>query len=95
MWSPDILSQDSLLALQCATYPWWPELVMQPDAWEWEKNNVCEGLDHEEGAPAGKAEMIQLLQAAQHLGSRVPDWAPAEEVAEAVAGQNESSDRSA
>ena len=85
-----MLSLDNLLALQCTTYPWWPELVMQPEAWEWEKDNVCEGLDHAEGVPAGKAEMIQLLQAAQHLGSRVPDWAPAEEVTEAVAGQNDS-----
>lgn len=35
---------------QCATYPWWPDL-MNPISWRIEAAEVCEGLDHEDAEP--------------------------------------------
>lgn len=46
--------------LQCRTYPYWPEL-MDPEAWEAERSDVCEGIDHEE------APQIDIEQAALQL----------------------------
>lgn len=46
--------------LQCVTYPWWPDLMDQPE-WEREREQVCEGMDHEE------AQECDALQAAAHL----------------------------
>lgn len=45
---------------QCATYPWWPDL-MNPASWQIEAAEVCEGLDHED------AESLDVQQASEKL----------------------------
>lgn len=45
---------------QCATYPWWPDL-MNPVSWQVEAAEVCEGLDHED------AESLDVQQASEKL----------------------------
>lgn len=38
--------------VQCRLYPFWPELVMHPDVWEYEGRRKCPGI--------GKGELIQI-----------------------------------
>lgn len=45
---------------QCATYPWWPDL-MNPVSWQAEAAEVCEGLDHED------AQSLDVQQASEKL----------------------------
>lgn len=52
--------------LQCATYPWWPELVQSRKAWAHEARQVCEGIlldedDHDD------VELVSSREAAAHL----------------------------
>lgn len=51
--------------LQCATYPWWPELVQSRKAWAQEARQVCEGIlldDHDDDV-----ELVSSREAAAHL----------------------------
>jgi len=41
---------------QCATFPFWPELIEDDVAWD-ETKAVCEGLDHPEGDWVSLSEM--------------------------------------
>jgi Fe-S-cluster containining protein len=52
--------------LQCATYPWWPELVQSRKAWAQEARQVCEGIlldDHDDD----DVELVSSREAAAHL----------------------------
>eukprot|EP00873_Tetraselmis_striata_P006859 jgi/Tetstr1/427123/TSEL_001710.t1 len=46
---------------QCATYPWWPEIVAEDTLWEQERDDVCEGLSHPE------ATALDVISAARML----------------------------
>ena len=47
--------------VQCATYPWWPEL-MDPAAWQQEGKEVCEGFDHEDADPLNMQDATAKLK---------------------------------
>jgi Fe-S-cluster containining protein len=45
---------------QCSTYPWWPELINK-ESWDYEREHICEGLDHVE------APLCDLMEAGEQL----------------------------
>jgi uncharacterized protein len=45
---------------QCRTFPWWPEHLSSPDAWE-EAAQRCEGINHPDG------EIVPLGEIKKHL----------------------------
>lgn len=49
--------------LQCVTYPWWPDLMAQSE-WDAEREQVCEGMDHETAQECNALEAAAKLQAA-------------------------------
>ena len=56
--------------VQCATYPWWPEL-MEYWAWESERESTCEGLDHPDSrALDADHAAAQLRAATEHFAAR-------------------------
>lgn len=55
--------------LQCRTYPWWPDL-MDADAWNGERLETCEGLDHADGVPDPVHAAAQLKLATEHYRQR-------------------------
>ncbi|KAG2487266.1 hypothetical protein HYH03_014107 [Edaphochlamys debaryana] len=71
---------------QCSTYPWWPELMLDKE-WQWEKENICEGFDHEEAGPldveaaaqqlreANKMTQVRLLASTVQMTPQVVQWA--------------------
>eukprot|EP00884_Botryococcus_braunii_P002786 jgi/Botrbrau1/12508/Bobra.0169s0050.1 len=55
---------------QCSTYPWWPDLLEQ-ESWEYEREYVCEGLDHPEAEPCDlEVAREQLQLATLHFAAR-------------------------
>jgi Fe-S-cluster containining protein len=44
---------------QCATYPFWPELVDEPGAWL-EERARCPGIEHPAGRVYPASELVQL-----------------------------------
>ncbi|KAL6754634.1 hypothetical protein V8C86DRAFT_2696655 [Haematococcus lacustris] len=50
---------------QCATYPWWPEL-MDPADWQREKDNICEGFDHPDAPVLDVGSAAAQLKQATH-----------------------------
>jgi Fe-S-cluster containining protein len=49
--------------LQCATYPWWPDLMSQSE-WNLEREQVCEGINHQEAQECDAAQAAAQLKAA-------------------------------
>jgi len=53
--------------LQCATYPWWPELVQSRKAWAQEAQHVCEGILLDDHHHADTGDFVSTREAAAHL----------------------------
>ena len=49
--------------LQCATYPWWPDLMSQNE-WNLEREQVCEGIDHQDAQECDAVRAAAQLKAA-------------------------------
>ncbi|KAI8469945.1 MAG: hypothetical protein J3K34DRAFT_459116 [Monoraphidium minutum] len=80
--------------VQCSTYPWWPELLAEGDAWEWEKEHICEGLDHADAAPldvAGAKEQLRRAVAHERAKRRAREAAAAAAAAAAESDLSEGS----
>ena len=57
----------SVRPVQCATYPWWPEL-MNSVAWQLEGREICEGFDHPDAAALDiKDAAAKLKLASEHF----------------------------
>jgi uncharacterized protein len=55
--------------VQCRLYPFWPELVMHRDVWEYEGKRKCPGI--------GKGELIQIgaaMEIAQEMKTAYPGF---------------------
>lgn len=53
--------------MQCATYPWWPDL-MSDRAWQAEAASVCEGINHEDAKEVDSAAAArQLLASSEYF----------------------------
>lgn len=55
--------------LQCRTYPFWPEL-MDPEAWQAERLDMCEGLDHPEACELDVEQAALQLKASTEFFAR-------------------------
>lgn len=49
--------------LQCATYPWWPEL-MDPGTWLLERDQLCEGIEPADALDVDVPHATAMLDAA-------------------------------